>query len=262
MRAFLAVALLLVCALVSVSAVADEAPVPEGLSLPNIFNPVTDRADGREQAKALVGLVAKEPQVAYGVGNEKEGPIEDTWNGESDPESGASVAQKKMLKEVSSLEALIAQGQKILKVLPRKQKRLDLLKKKLSVILDAKAKREASEKLDQQQALLDAIKKREGMMSSRLKGLTSAQTKLEESVQKLKGVIDGQPNVQAAGPRRAVANAAAGARGAAPQARFLELGMDSEEQAAIGGELETQEELEQEAAVDQEAEMEMAAEEQ
>jgi len=94
---FCAIALLLLAA-VAVSAVdvemEDEAPVPEGFSLPNIFNPVLDRADGRDQAKTLVNLVAKEPKVAYGVGG-PEAAIEDTWNGEKDPESSASVAQKK-----------------------------------------------------------------------------------------------------------------------------------------------------------------------
>jgi len=169
----------------------DEAPVPEGFSLPNIFNPVLDRADGRDQAKTLVNLVAKEPKVAYGVG----GPaaaVEDLWNGEKDPESSASVAQKKMLREVDSLTKLIEQGKKILKVLPRKQKRLALLKKKLSKILDAKAKRIASEKLEEQQALLNAIKKREGKMSTRLSALKKSQSKLTKSVGKLKKVIAGK----------------------------------------------------------------------
>jgi len=191
---YLALAVLLFAA-VAVTAVEvdmeDEAPVPEGFSLPNIFNPVLDRADGRDQAKTLVNLVAKEPKVAYGVGG-PEAAIEDTWNGEKDPESSASVAQKKMLREVDQLTKLIDQGKKILKVLPRKQKRLALLKKKLSKILDAKAKREASEKLDQQQALLNAIKKREGKMSSRLKALKKSQNKLESSVGKLKKVITGK----------------------------------------------------------------------
>jgi len=36
-----------------------------------------------------------------------------------------------MLREVDQLTKLIEQGKKILKVLPRKQKRLDLLKKKI-----------------------------------------------------------------------------------------------------------------------------------
>jgi len=183
------VALCLSC--VFVSAAADEAPVPEGFSLPNIFNPVLDRADGRDQAKVLVNLVAKEPKVAYGVGG-PEAAVEDTRNGEKDPESSAGVAQKKMLREVTKLTALIAQGKKILKVLPKKEKRLALLKDKLSVILNAKAKREASEKLDQQQALLDAIKKREGAMSKRLKALKSSQGKLESSVKKLNAVIKGK----------------------------------------------------------------------
>jgi len=169
----------------------DEAPVPEGFSLPNIFNPVLDRADGREQAKTLVQLVAKEPKVAYGVGG-PDAVIEDTWNGEKDPESSASVAQKKMLREVDQLTKLIDQGKKILKVLPRKQKRLALLKKKLSTILDAKAKRIAAEKLDEQTALLNAIKKREGKMSSRLKALRTSQKKLKHSVKKLKKVISGK----------------------------------------------------------------------
>jgi hypothetical protein len=75
-RALFATLCLVALAAVAVSASAlelsDEAPVPEGFSLPNIFNPVLDRADGRDQAKALVSLVAKEPKVAYGVGTEKE----------------------------------------------------------------------------------------------------------------------------------------------------------------------------------------------
>lgn len=176
---------------VSATTVEDEAPVPEGFSLPNIFNPVLDRADGRDQAKTLVNLVAKEPKVAYGVGG-PEAAIEDMWNGEKDPISSASVAQLKMLKEVDSLTKLIDQGKKILKVLPRKQKRLALLKKKLSKILDAKAKKEASEKLDQQTALLNAIKKREGKMSKRLSALKKSQNKLQTSVKKLKTVISGK----------------------------------------------------------------------
>jgi len=175
----------------------DEAPVPEGFSLPNIFNPVLDRADGRDQAKTLVQLVAKEPKVAYGIGG-PEAAIEDMWNGEDDPESSASVAQLKMLKEVDSLTKLIDQGEKILKVLPRKKQRLALLKKKLSKILDAKAKREAAEKLDEQQALLDAIKKREGAMSARLNALKKSQSKLTSSVATLQKVIAGPAKPAAA----------------------------------------------------------------
>jgi hypothetical protein len=167
----------------------DEAPVPEGFSLPNIENAVTDRADGRHQAKILINMVAKEPKAARGVGFEKEEVLEDTWNGEADPEGMATVAQKKMLKEIASLENLIAQGKKILFVLPKKEKRLALLKSKLSVILDARAKSEAAEKLDQQEALLAAIKKREEAMSTRLSALKSSQSKLEKNVGKLKKVI-------------------------------------------------------------------------
>jgi len=231
--------------LAAVAVQAFEAPVPEGFTLPNIFNSVTDRADGRDQAKALVNLVAKEPTVAYGVGG-PEAAIEDTWNGEKDAESSATVGQKKMMAEVTKLEHLIDQGQKILKVLPRKQARLALLKQKLSVILDAKAKREAAEKLDQQEALLAAIKKREGAMSSRLTSLKTSQSKLETSVTKLKQVISGDDKKPAAAPAAH---------------SFAEVGMDSESEAAIGGELETEQEQELDAEVDQEAEMEMAAEE-
>jgi len=183
------------CAAVAVTAteldMEDEAPVPEGFSLPNIFNPVLDRADGRDQAKTLVGLVAKEPKVAYGVGG-PEAKLEDMWNGEKDPESSASVAQQKMLREVDQLTKLIDQGKKILKVLPRKQKRLALLKRKLSKSRDAKAKRIANEKLEEQQALLGAIKKREGKMSKRLRALKKSQKRLNSSVKKLRRVISGK----------------------------------------------------------------------
>jgi len=219
--------LLALFALLAAAAVADHAPVPTGFSLPNIFNPVTDRADGREQAKALVGLVAREPQAAMGVGFEKEAPIEDQWNGEEDAESSANVAQLKMMKEVESLTKLIEQGKRILAILPRKEARLALLKQKLSTILDAKAKREAAEKLDQQQALLDAIKKREEAMAQRLNALRGSQSKLESSVTKLREVISPTPAA-------AAAPAAAGA--------FLESGSEA------GAEVELSEDMQMEAA--------------
>jgi len=172
----------------------DEAPVPEGFTLPNIENAVTDNPKSRHQAKVLINMVAKEPRAAKEVEFKMtEDVIEDTWNGEADPEGMASVAQKKMLKEVASLENLIAQGKKILFVLPKKEKRLALLKSKLSVILDARAKAEAAEKLDQQEALLAAIKKRESAMSTRLNALKSSQNKLQANVGKLKSVIRGKP---------------------------------------------------------------------
>lgn len=265
--AFVTLALVALAAL-AVSATAvdleTEAPVPEGFTLPNIFNSVTDRADGRDQAKVLVNLVAKEPQVAYGVGG-PEAAIEDTWNGEVDPESSASVAQKKMLKEVDSLEGLIAQGQKILKVLPRKQARLALLKQKLAVILDAKAKREASEKLDQQQALLDAIKKREGAMSSRLNALKSSQSKLESSVTKLKSVIEGEKPAAAAAavPQVAATKGAAKKSAAASKGRvvrFADQSLDSDAEADIAAEFASEAEMELDQEVDMEAEMQMANE--
>jgi len=172
----------------------DEAPVPEGFTLPNIENAVTDNPKSRHQAKVLINMVAKEPRAAKEVEfTMKEAAIEDTWNGEADPEGMATVAQKKMLKEIASLENLIAQGKKILFVLPKKEKRLALLKSKLSVILDARAKAEAAEKLDQQEALLAAIKKRETAMSTRLNALKSSQSKLQANVGKLKSVIRGKP---------------------------------------------------------------------
>jgi len=198
-----------------------DTPVPEGFSLPNIFNPVTDRADGRKEAKALVNLVAKEPKVAMGVGFQDEAPIEDTWNGEEDAEGMATVAQKKMMKEVESLENLIAQGKKIIKAMPIKQKRLALLKHSLKTILDAKAKREASEKLDQQQALLNAIKKREEAMATRLNALRKSQEKLQGSVGKLKSVIDGDKDKKPAAKE-------------AKKARFAQLGLDDTAQAELG----------------------------
>jgi len=239
--------LLLAAVVVQAVDVEDEAPVPEGFSLPNIFNPVTDRADGREQAKTLLGLVAKEPKVAFGVG----GPaaaIEDRWNGEKDPESSASVAQLKMLREVDSLTSLIKQGKKILRVLPRKEKRLALLKRKLSHILDAKAKREAGEKLDQQQALLDAIKKREGKMSSRLKALKSSQSKLEHSVGKLKKVISGKGNkkaVKKVGALKKDAPASSSGKAATRSLMETEAEVDENAEAEIAAQVDTEAEAEQ-----------------
>jgi len=256
---FVSVLVLVAIAAVAVSAVdvdmEDEAPVPEGFSLPNIFNPVLDRADGRDQAKTLVNLVAKEPKVAYGVGG-PEAAIEDTWNGEADPESSASVAQKKMLREVDKLTQLIDQGKKILKVLPRKEKRLALLKRKLSKILDAKAKREASEKLDQQQALLDAIKKREGAMSSRLTALKSSQSKLEKSVTKLQGVISGPKKALPKVGATKTQVAANGGNSGKSTVRFMEV--DADQEAEMAAEMESESEAEQ--STDAEQEMEFNAE--
>lgn len=255
------------------TAVEDEAPVPEGFSLPNIFNPVLDRADGRDQAKTLVNLVAKEPKVAYGVGG-PEAAIEDMWNGEKDPISSASVAQLKMLKEVDSLTKLIEQGKKILKVLPRKEKRLALLKKKLSKILDAKAKKEASEKLDQQTALLNAIKKREGKMAKRLKALKKSQNKLQASVGKLKTVISGKKAKKAKKSRKnkksakkgvkkvgltkksaAAASTATATNAQRSGASFME----SDAEAEIAAEADVESESEDSAEAESEQEMEYAA---
>jgi len=250
--------------------VEDEAPVPVGFSLPNIFNPVLDRADGRDQAKTLVNLVAKEPKVAFGVGG-PEAPIEDMWNGEKDPVSSASVAQLKMLKEVDSLTKLIDQGKKILKVLPRKQKRLSLLKRKLSKILDAKAKREAEEKLDQQQALLNAIKKRETSMTKRLTKLKKSQSKLDNSVKKLQKVISGKGGKKANKKKKAVKldkngkpivgakqnkKAAATESGKAATRSFLESESEADMAAEMDSEVESEEEM------NQEQEMEFDAEQQ
>lgn len=222
-------ALLLVAALALLAcAAAMDAPVPAGFSLPNIYNAVTDRADGREQAKALVNLVAKEPAVAFGVGG-PEAAVEDMWNGEEDAESSANVAQLKMLREVDSLSKLIEQGKKILKVLPRKEQRLALLKQKLATILDAKAKREAAEKLDQQQALLDAIKKREEAMATRLNALRGSQSKLESSVTKLREVIS---------PSAKPAAKPAAAAAAKPSLMELEAEAEGEQEMEEIGEME------------------------
>jgi hypothetical protein len=231
----------------------DEAPVPEGFSLPNIFNPVLDRADGRDQAKTLVNLVAKEPKVAFGVGG-PEKPVEDMWNGESDPESSASVAQLKMLREVDSLTKLIDQGKKILKVLPRKEKRLALLKQKLSTILDAKAKREAAEKLDEQQALLDAIKKREGAMSKRLNALKSSQSKLTKSVGQLQKVIAGPKKAKAlpkVGANKSSVKETVSAKGAKRES-LMEMDSEAGAEAEVDAELDQELQFEAAEAYDQE----------
>jgi len=257
---FLSLAVVLLAA-ISVSAVSvdveDEAPVPEGFSLPNIFNPVLDRADGRKQAKTLVQLVAKEPKVAYGVGG-PEKAIEDTWNGESDPESSASVAQKKMLREVDKLTKLIDQGKKILKILPRKEKRLALLKRKLSKILDAKAKREAHEKIDQQRALLNAIKKREGAMSTRLNALKKSQGRLESSVTRLQDVIDGKKKAKKSAkklPKVGSSKVAAGSFNAGSTAhRFADSELDADAEAEIAAEAEVEAEAEASAETETETE--------
>jgi len=160
-------------------------------------------------------------------------------------------------------------------MLPRKQARLALLKEKLSVILDAKAKREAEEKLDQQQALLAAIKKRETAMSTRLNSLKTSQNKLESSVTKLQAVISGDDKkkvstkaapgaTKASGKdERRNVGAAAGATKASKkaEARFSQVGIDADSQAEIGGEMETESEAELDQEVDAEAEIQMAAEE-
>jgi len=265
--AFLAVFLLSALAVSAVDVEADmedEAPVPEGFSLPNIFNPVLDRADGRDQAKTLVQLVAKEPKVAYGVGG-PEAAIEDTWNGEKDPESSASVAQKKMLREVDRLGKLIEQGKKILKVLPRKEKRLALLKKKLSKILDAKAKRIATEKLDEQTAILNAIQKREGKMSSRLKALRKSQHKLKTSVKKLKKVISGKKKTKKGkkgrkGKKKGKKGKKAPKKSQDKSLLETEVEGDAEAEMEQEAETETEQETEVEAEAEQEGEAEAEAE--
>jgi len=248
MRVVLATFAVLAFALVAVSAVEEAAPVPVGMSLPTIYNSVMDREEGRKDAKTLVNLVAKEPTVAYGVGG-PEAAVEDMWNGENDPVSSANVEQLKMLREVDQLTKLIGQGKKILKVLPRKEKRLSLLKLKLSKILDGKAKQEAQEKLAEQQALLAAIKKRETAMSTRMSKLNTSQKKLEDSVEKLQAVIAAPvPGSQVGLPQ--VGGVAGGAKSndKAQKRSFMELDAEAD----IAADMEDQQELESEETAEEE----------
>jgi len=136
-------------------------------------------------------------------------------------------------------------------VLPRKQKRLSLLKLKLSKILDGKAKQEAAEKLEEQTALLNAIKKRESAMSSRIHALKQSQQKLETSVGQLQTVINAPAAGAAAGaltqvgavPGPAVRSAKANIR-----PTFMEVGSEAD----IAADMETEDELQSEESAEDE----------
>jgi len=186
-------ALLAVLCLVKVQANEVSAPIPTGLELPVIDHPIHSNRGAREKVRVLSNLVATEPSVVKNFEKEQAAAAaaaaEDTWNGEEDPEGNHNIAHQADLKEMKALQKLIVHGKKILRVLPNKIKRLNFLKAKAAKFLGVKAKREALEKLEKQESLLNAIRAKENAVAKRLKSLHSSQNKLSGSINKIKKIL-------------------------------------------------------------------------
>jgi len=186
-------ALLAVLALVKIQASEVSGPIPAGLELPVIDHPIHSNRGAREKVRVLSNLVATEPAIVKNFEKEQAAAAaaaaEDTWNGEDDPEGNHNLAHQADLKEMKALQKLIVHGKKILRVLPNKIKRLNLLKAKAAKFLGAKAKREALEKLEKQESLLNAIRAKENAVAKRLKSLHQSQNKLSGSINKIKKIL-------------------------------------------------------------------------
>jgi len=186
-------ALLAVLALVKIQANEVSGPIPAGLELPVIDHPINSNRGAREKVRVLSNLVATEPEIVKNFEKEQAAAAaaaaEDTWNGEDDPEGNHNLAHQADLKEMKALQKLIVHGKKILRVLPNKIKRLNFLKAKAAKFLGAKAKREALEKLEKQESLLNAIRAKENAVAKRLKSLHNSQNKLSGSINKIKKIL-------------------------------------------------------------------------
>lgn len=186
-------ALLAVLALVKIQASEVSGPIPAGLELPVIDHPINSNRAAREKVRVLSNLVANEPSVVKNFEKEQAAAAaaaaEDTWNGEEDPEGNHNLAHQADLKEMKALQKLIVHGKKILRVLPNKIKRLNALKAKAAKFLGVKAKREALEKLEKQESLLNAIRAKENAVAKRLKSLHLSQNKLSGSINKIKKIL-------------------------------------------------------------------------
>jgi len=199
-------ALLAVLALVKIQANEVSGPIPAGLELPVIDHPINSNRAAREKVRVLSNLVATEPAIVKNFEKEQAAAAaaaaEDTWNGEDDPEGNHNLAHQADLKEMKALQKLIVHGKKILRVLPNKIKRLNFLKAKAAKFLGAKAKREALEKLEKQESLLNAIRAKENAVAKRLKSLHNSQNKLSGSINKIKKIL-GNKKAKKAAPKAA-----------------------------------------------------------
>jgi len=170
-----------------------QAPVPLHYRKPLIDTSATSSPDKTESLAKIAKIIAKEPIAARLKPNTEATDAElDLYNGEDiTPEDKAARQARIIRKEIKSLKALIKQGKAILKILPKKEKRLSALQARLKIITSAKAKKEAAEKLEAQQQLLKDIAKQEKAMRKRLDTLKSTQARLNQSISKVKKVVVG-----------------------------------------------------------------------
>jgi len=237
-------ALLAVLCLVKVQANEVSGPIPAGLELPVIDHPIHSNRGAREKVRVLSNLVATEPAVVKNFEKEQAAAAaaaaEDTWNGEEDPEGNHNLAHQADLKEMKALQNLIVHGKKILRVLPNKIKRLNFLKAKAAKFLGVKAKREALEKLEKQESLLNAIRAKENAVAKRLKSLHQSQNKLSGSINKIKKILGNKKTKGKKGKKGKKAPKAA-PRTAPKPASFVEAENSAEAEAEAEVEQQTEE---------------------
>jgi len=161
-----------------------QGPVPLHYRRPLIDNSASSSPDKTLALAKIAKIIAKEP-IAARLRHHRNGHL-DLYNGEPlSAESAAARKSRVISKEVKSLQALVAQGRAILKVLPAKEKRLKKLKKQLKKLNSRKIKKAAAEKLAAQKQLLSDIAKQEKAMKKRLATLRATQNKLKTSVKKV-----------------------------------------------------------------------------
>jgi hypothetical protein len=130
----------------------------------------------REQLSSYADIVKAEPVVA-----KLDAPAEDDWNGEADEEDRFAY-EKKLKEELRGLLELVKQSKAIIKVLPEKEARIEIVKNKLEALRNEYAKEDAVLKYKQQRALMKKIAVQEMALQERVKSLKETEGKLNSNI--------------------------------------------------------------------------------
>jgi len=131
----------------------------------------------REALASYADIVKSEPSVAkLDAAND-----EDDWNGEADEEDRFAY-RRKLEEELRTLTTLVQQSKEILKALPAKEARIEVVKAKLEALRNEYAKEDAMIKYKQQRALMRKIAKQELALKERVDALKQTQNKLNANI--------------------------------------------------------------------------------
>jgi len=111
---------------------------------------------------------------------------DDSGSGDGDEDDDDDEQKIEIMKEISMLERLIAEGRKIQNALPEKQARLADLKRQLMSAAMGASKAAAKKQLMAQLKLLDEINDKIDVLTTKLKQLSDRRTNVQAVIAKLK----------------------------------------------------------------------------